>query len=124
MLTCSHHITEAAIKACIYMDETGHISNFLDTMEKGGSGIYTQVATGLNETKKGGETSKSKILKKGNIRIANMHKKYRRQDRDPGWLGLYRLGDVVTSVLPLGRYTNTSPILLQRYPLRLIIDST
>ena len=40
-----------------------------------------------------------------------MHKKYRRQDRDPGWLGhiLYWLGDVVTSVLPLGRHTNTSP---------------
>ena len=59
-------------------------------MEKGGSGIYTQVATGLNETKKGCETSKSKILrilKKRNIGIANMHKKYRRQDRDPGWLG-------------------------------------
>ena len=59
-------------------------------MEKGGSGIYTQVATSLNETKKGGETSKSKILrilKKGNIGITNMHKKYRRQDRDPGWLG-------------------------------------
>ena len=26
-------------------------------------------------------------FKKGNIGIANMHKKYRRQDRDPGWLG-------------------------------------
>ena len=35
-------------------------------------------------------TSKSKILrilKKGNIGITNMHKKHRRQDRDPGWLG-------------------------------------
>ena len=65
------------------MDETGHISNrsHCNTMEKGGSGIYTQVATGL---KKGGKTSK---LKKENIGIANMHKKYRRQDRDPGWLG-------------------------------------
>ena len=29
----------------------------------------------------------NRILKKGNIGIANMHKKYRRQDRDPGWLG-------------------------------------
>ena len=56
-------------------------------MEKGGSGIYTQVATGLNETKKGGETSKSTNFKKGNIGIANVHNKYRRQDRDPGWLG-------------------------------------
>ena len=37
-------------------------------------------------SKKGGESSKSKILKRGNIGIANMHKKYRRQDRDPGWL--------------------------------------
>ena len=54
-------------------------------MEKGGSGIYTQVATGLNETKKGGETSKSKILQI--LGIANMHKKYGGQDRDPGWLG-------------------------------------
>ena len=26
-------------------------------------------------------------LKRGNIGIANTHKKYRRQDRDPGWLG-------------------------------------
>ena len=50
-------------------------------MEKGGSGIYTQVATGLNETKKGGETKILRILKKGNIGITNMHKKYRRQDR-------------------------------------------
>ena len=53
----------------MYVDETSHISNFFcnrshcNTMEKGGSGIYTQVATGLNETKKGGETSKSKILR-------------------------------------------------------------
>ena len=47
--------------------------------------IYTWVATSLNETKKGGETSKSKILrilKKGYIGMANMHKKQRRQDRD------------------------------------------
>ena len=35
--------------------------------------------------KKGGKTSKS-IKKRGNIRITNMHKKYGRQDRDPGWL--------------------------------------
>ena len=29
-----------------------------------------------------------KFLKRGiAIGIANMHKKYRRQDRDPGWLG-------------------------------------
>ena len=56
----------------MYMDETGHISNrsHYNTMEKGGSGIYTQVATGENETKKGGETSKLKILefKKGEYR--------------------------------------------------------
>ena len=64
----------------MYMDETGHISSNrsqCNTMEKGGSGIYTQVATCLNETKIGGETSKSKILRiltKGNIGIANMHK--------------------------------------------------
>ena len=32
--------------------------------------------------KKGGKTSKSKIFKKGNIGMANMHKKQRRQDRD------------------------------------------
>ena len=25
--------------------------------------------------------------KRGNIGITNTHKKYRRQDRDPGWLG-------------------------------------
>ena len=43
------------------MDETGHI--MLIVMEKGGSGIYTEVATGLNETKKGGEASKSKIIR-------------------------------------------------------------
>ena len=47
--------------------------------------MYTQL--GLNENKRGGETSKSSNSKGGNIRIANMHKKYRRQDRDPGWLG-------------------------------------
>ena len=51
-------------------------------MEKG-KGKW--VAACLNETKKGGETSKSKTLpnfKKGNIGMANMHKKQRRQDRD------------------------------------------
>ena len=26
-------------------------------------------------------------LKRGNIGIGNTHKKYRRQDRDPGWFG-------------------------------------
>ena len=44
--------------------------------------MHIQVAACLNETKRGGETSKSKIfliLKKG---MANMHKKQRRQDRD------------------------------------------
>ena len=30
-----------------------------------------------------------------------------------GWI-IYWLGDAATSVLPLGRHTNTSPILLQR----------
>ena len=30
-------------------------------------------------------------FKKGNIGIANMHKKYRRQDRDPGWFGDIRI---------------------------------
>ena len=44
-----------------------------------GLGIYMyiwEVATPLNETKKGDETSKAN-LKRGNIGIANMHKKYR-----------------------------------------------
>ena len=43
--------------------------------------VHIQVAACLNETKKGGETSKSKILrilKRG----IYMHKKQRRQDRD------------------------------------------
>ena len=80
MLTCiCHHITEGQyvpIKACtcMYMDETGHISTFLVTNliiilqwgNKGGEGegevyMYTRVTTCLN-AKKGGETSKSKIL--------------------------------------------------------------
>ena len=74
-----HHITEGQyipIKACtcMYMDETGHISNkphnntvLLQWGNKGGEGegevyMYTRVATCLN-AKKGGETSKSKILR-------------------------------------------------------------
>ena len=44
--------------------------------------ILSLLCTCLNETK-GGETSK---LKRGNIRITNMHKKHRRQGRDPGSL--------------------------------------
>ena len=88
-------------------------------MEKGGSGIYTQVATDLNETKKGGETSKSKILrilKRGNIGISPTCIKSTgdKIGIPDGW-GIYRLGDVVTSVLPLGRHTNPGPILSQRY---------
>ena len=45
------------------------------------------IYSGCYLSEKGGETSKSKILKfkKGNIGIVNMHKKYRRQDRDPEW---------------------------------------
>ena len=64
----------------MYMDETGHISNFFSNKphsnsyyngeNKGGEGegeveinyMYTWVTTCLNEIKKGGETSKSKIL--------------------------------------------------------------
>ena len=44
--------------------------------------MHIRVATCLNETKKGGETSNSLNFKKGNIGMANMHKKQRRQDRD------------------------------------------
>ena len=47
--------------------------------------MHIRVAASLNETKKGGETSKSKNssnFKRGNIGMANMHKKQRRQDRD------------------------------------------
>ena len=36
----------------------------------------------MNKTIKGGETSKYSNFKKGNIGMANMHKKQRRQDRD------------------------------------------
>ena len=59
----------------MYKDETGHISNFFSkkphcstTMVEKGKGkwvtfyVHIQVAACLNETKKGGETSKSKIL--------------------------------------------------------------
>ena len=66
----------------MYMDKTGHISNFsnkphsniLQWGNKGGEEegeveiihmciyLYTRVTTCLNETKKGGETSKSNIL--------------------------------------------------------------
>ena len=114
------------------MDETGHISNFLvtdNTMEKGGSGIYTQVATGLNETQKGGETSKSKILrilKKGSPTcIKSTGDKIGIRD---GWV-IYRLGDVVTSALPLGRRIyQHRPYIVAEVPyikyLHLIIDST
>ena len=38
-------------------------------------------------------------------RIANRHKRCRRQGRDPGWL------DAVAFVLPLRRRASTSPIL-------------
>ena len=41
--------------------------------------IIICAATGL---KKGGETRNSSHLKKGNIGMANMHKKQRRQDKD------------------------------------------
>ena len=47
--------------------------------------VHIRVATCLNETKKGGKTSKSKKfwhLKNGNIGMANVQKKQRRQDRD------------------------------------------
>ena len=43
---------------------------------------YSGCCLCLNETKKGGETSNSSNFKKGNIGMANMHKKQRRQDRD------------------------------------------
>ena len=43
---------------------------------------YIRVSMGLKkETKQVNQTT----LKMGNIGIANMHKKYRRQYRDPGW---------------------------------------
>ena len=58
----------------MYMDETGHISNKThNNRNKGGEGegeiyMYTRVTTCLN-AKKGGETSKSKIIRilKGGI---------------------------------------------------------
>ena len=53
-------------------------------------------------------------FKKGNIGIANIHKKYGDKIRIANSWVIYWLGDGVT-VLPLGRHTNTSPILSQRY---------
>ena len=86
----------------MYVDETSHISivteSHCNNMEKGGSGIYTQVATGLNETKEGGETSKSKILrvlKRGSPTcIKSTGDKIGIPD---GWV-IYRLGDVVMAI--------------------------
>ena len=74
--------------------------------------MIDQVCLHPNETKKGGETSNQLDLKRGNIGIANMYKRYRKQDRNPGWLG----NAVTSAVLPLGRRASTSPIVLQRYP--------
>ena len=51
--------------------------------------IYIIFILPLNETKKGGKRSKNSNLKRGNIGIGNMHKKYRRQDRDPRMAGSY-----------------------------------
>ena len=54
-------------------------------------GCYIHVYTCLNETKKGGETSKSNL--KGGIGSPTCIKSiYRRQDRDPGWFGDIRTG--------------------------------
>ena len=52
--------------------------------------------------------------KRGNIGNTNMREKYRRTP--DGWvIQVYWLGDAAMSVLPLGRRTDTSPILSQRY---------
>ena len=72
--------------------------------------MYTRVFTSLNESKKGGETSKLTNFKRGNIGITNMHKKYRRQDRDRV---IYWLGIALAFVLPHGGHASTSPILSQ-----------
>ena len=57
-----------------------------------------------------------KNSKGGNIGISNMHKKYRRQDRDSRWV-IYRLGagDAVAFIFPLRRHANTSPIIALEY---------
>ena len=49
-----------------------------------------------------GKTSKSKNFKKGNIGMANMHKKQRRQDRD----GLVMMARCCSNIAPLSSYTN------------------
>ena len=80
--------------------------------------IYTAwyIYTCLNETKKGGETSKYLKLKRGNIGIANMHKSI--GDKIgilDGWV-IQWLGDAATSALPLGRHASTSPIIVAEVP--------
>ena len=61
----SYHIT----LMIMYMDKTGHISNkphcnTTISVEKGQKSCFGWIYTNcLNETKKGGETSKSKILR-------------------------------------------------------------
>ena len=64
--------------------------------------MYTQVAI----------IPVSKRLKREARQVNQKIFEFRRQDRDPGWLGL---GDAVTSVLPLRRHASTSAILSQRY---------
>ena len=56
--------------------------------------MHTQLAiyyiyTCLNETKKGDETSKSKIPKRGNIAITNLHKKVQETREGFRMAGLY-----------------------------------
>ena len=87
---------------------SGNIFNYLDN-------AYTCILGYLpllNETKKGGETSKSKILRlqKGNIGLTNSHKSTGDKMGIPGGWVIYWLGD---ALLPYGRHAITIPILSQ-----------
>ena len=97
------------------MDETGHISTFLVTNliiilqwgNKGGEGegevyMYTRVTTCLN-AKKGGETSKSKILR---ILKRGWPTCIKSKGDKIGMAWSRWLGDAVTYIAPLSRYTN------------------
>ena len=99
----------------IHSNPPAHARRGLIRVEKGYVYLACFIHVSMRLNKEARQVN-SLNLKRGNIGIANMHKGTADKIGIPGRWVIYQLGDVLTSVLPLGSHASTSPILSQRYP--------
>ena len=80
---CDKSVCNKGLSTIVYEDDW-YVNHSLQTNQFVGKPVEEEEMYNSNGVQV--KIKKSSNLKRRNIGIANLHKKYRRQDRDPGWL--------------------------------------